>query len=247
MRKNSDAGERGGGNRGVRALIFFAIVWSIAGAFLALHIGMPALFDQAVKAGWIPDSLAIPDASKLSAGCTMEEQSRIELSDEARRAIRHAAWRMGFELGSVAGLASMGRLDTDRRSQSIEWLTNIARDLNVPAPLLPEIGQSANALHEFEVYVERDAQCIAALLSTMYAENAGSVYKLSAYIGHAASWRIASPDIGALFVPNIRHHAKSAEIPSELLQPLLAVEGEPEREKLAHDINRLDEYFKTAK
>lgn len=37
---------------------------------------------------------------------TAEEQSRIELSDEARRAIRHAAWRMGFELGSVAGLRS---------------------------------------------------------------------------------------------------------------------------------------------
>lgn len=247
MRNEVEAGQKFGETRVGRALIFVVIVWSIAGAFLALNIGIPALFDQAVRSRWISDSLVLPNAAKLSAHCPKEYESRAKLDDETRRTVRHAAWRMGMEIGSVIGLASMGRLDTTKRSQSFEWLTNIARTLNVPAPLLPEIGQSANALHEFAVHIETDPQCTAATLSQHYGENERAIYKLSAYIGHSVASRIAVPESGALFAPNIRHHAKSAKVPEQLLQPLLqdSTEGKQLEEEMRTAVNRLDGYFKT--
>lgn len=230
-----------------RALIFVAIVWSIAGAFLALNIGIPALFYKAVHSRWIPDSLVLPNAAKLSAHCPKENESSVKLDDAKLREVRYAAWQMGFELGYVTALANIGRLDVARRSESIEWLPNIARALNVPVPLLPEIGQSANALHEFAVHIETDPQCTAVGLSQHYGENERAIYKLSAYIGHSAASRIAVPEYGALFVPNIRHHAKSANVPEKLLQPLLqdSMGGKPPGEEMRAAVSRLGEYFKT--
>ncbi|MGH8717584.1 MAG: hypothetical protein ACREV0_01365 [Burkholderiales bacterium] len=222
-------------------------MWSIAAAFLALNIGIPALFDQAVQSRWIPDSLVLPNAAKLSAHCPSENEPRTKLSDARLREVRYAAWRLGFEVGVVAGLAAMGRLNAATQSQSSEWLTNIARNLNVPAPLPPEIGQSANALHEFAVHIETDPQCTAATLSQHYGEGERAIYKLSAYIGHSASSRIAVPESGAHFVPNIRHHAQSANVPERLLQPLLqdSVGGKTAEEEMRTAVNRLDEYFRT--
>lgn len=230
--------------RASRALFFIAIVWSIAGAFLALHTGIPALVDRVVKSGWIPDSLALPNAAKLSAHCSSGNEPRAKLDGEALRLIRHAAWRMGFEVGYGAGLASMGRLGAARRSQTSEWLTNTARNLNVPEPLLPAIGHSANALHEFAVHIETDPQCTAARLAQRYGEGESAIYKMSAYVGHSASSRAAFPEIGARFVPNIRHHAKSANVPEQPLHPLLqdSMGGEDQTRAA---VNRLDEYFKT--
>jgi hypothetical protein len=241
------AGRKFSESRAGRALIFLAIVWSIAAAFLALNIGIPALFDQAVQSRWIPDSLVLPNAAKLSAHCPSENEPRTKLGDARLREVRYAAWRMGFEVGSLTGLAGMGRLDVAKLPESFERLKAFAGGLDVPAPLLPEIGQSANALHEFAVHIETDPQCTAATLSQHYGEGERAIYKLSAYIGHSASSRIAVPESGALFVPNIRHHAQSANVPEQLLQPLLqdSIGGKPAEEEMRTAVNRLDEYFRT--
>lgn len=234
-------------SRAGRALIFLAIVWSIAAAFLALNIGIPALFDQAVESRWIPDSLVLPNAAKLSAHCPSGNEPREKLGDARLREVRHAAWRMGFEVGSLTGLAGMGRLDVAKLPESFERLKAFAGGLNVPAPVLPEIGQSANALHEFAVHIETDPQCTAATLSQHYGEGERAIYKLSAYIGHSASRRIAFPEISAvLFLSEIRHHAKSANVPERLLQPLLQDSmGGKTAEQIRRAVNRLDEYFRT--
>lgn len=241
------AGRKFSESRAGRALIFLAIVWSIAGAFLALEIGLPALLAQVVQSRWIPDSLVLPDAAKLSAHCPKEHESRAKLDDQTLREVRYAAWYLGFEVGSLTGLDSMGRLDAAKLPESFERLKALAGGLNVPAPLLPEIGQSADALHEFTVHIETDPQCTAATLSQHYGEGERAIYKMSAYIGHSASRRIAFPEISAvLFLSEIRHHAKSANVPERLLQPLLQDSmGGKTAEQIRRAVNRLDEYFRT--
>jgi hypothetical protein len=229
-----------------RFLIGVAIIWSIAGAFVALEIGLPELLGRAVEAGAVSDGMVMPG------GLTPEPPAHCGPSGapapNAPRETRYIAWRLGHQVGWSAGLANMDQSDEASARALAQWQAR-AGDIGIPAPLVPRIRHAAKALGEFEAHIESDPQCTAARLSQTYGKRYGSTFKLGAYVGYATLFRMALPG-AAVFAPNIRHHGRSAGVPGELLQPLLQdaldeVPGAKTHEKILTIRNRLDEYFRT--
>ena len=227
-----------------------AVVWSIAGAFVALEIGLPELLSRAVMAGAIPDSMVMPsDANPDTSRCSPSSAPRPQSPSALKPPVdpRYLAWRLGFQVGFVAGLANAGRSDDGTARSLAEWQA-IAADFGIPAPLLPRIRHTAKALGEFELHIESDPQCTAARLSQAYGQRYGSAFKLGAYVGFATVFRMALPE-AVVFVANIRHHGRSAGVPAELFQPLIepvldGVPGATTAEKFVAINERLDAHFK---
>jgi hypothetical protein len=228
-----------------------AVVWSIAGAFVALEIGLPELVSRAVGAGAISDRMVIPSGlnpdSSARCGPSSAPGPQSPPAPKAPLDARYLAWRLGFQIGWSAGLANAGRSDEGSARSLAEWQAT-AGDFGIPAPLVPRIRHTARALGEFELHIESDPQCTAARLSQVYGQRDGSAFKLGAYVGFASVFRTALPN-SAVFAPNIRHHGQSVGVPAELLQPLLQttlddVPGAGTQEKVVAILDPLDAYFK---
>ena len=247
---------RGGGflARLLRGMLFLAIVWSIAGAFLALQVGTPWLVDNALKVGWIPEELAMPGGVRTegAAQCVdVGAESGVRTSGPIDPSILHQAryltWRLGRDLGFAAAVAGTA---SDEQIQSLQrGLATLAEAIAVPAPLPPKIQHLANALHEFEVYLEQDPQCVAARLTSKYEPSFGYLYKFGAVIGHSIPFRVNN--IGAVFVPQIRRYGQLAGIPEVLWLPMTQDwPDNPNRtdaqQKTYSILTRLDQHFKEA-
>lgn len=233
-----------------RFVIGVAIIWSIAGAFVALEIGLPALLGRAVQAGAVSDGMVIPGglSTESPAHCKPGGSPRPDAppAPSALGEARYLAWRLGEQVGWSAGLANVGRSDEASARSLAEWQAR-AGEMGIPAPLVPPIRHAAKALGEFEAHIESDPQCTAARLSQTYGKPYGSTFKLGAYVGYATVFRMTLPE-AAVFAPNIRHHGTGAGVPRELLEPLLQdalddVPGVETHEKLSTILDRLDEYF----
>jgi hypothetical protein len=239
----------------LRGMLFLAIVWSIAGAFLTLEVGIPWLQENALKVGLIPDELVMPgtlrsdgaapcaDAGAESGGA----RTSAPIDRSTLHQARYLTWRLGRDLGfavAVAGAAS------DEQIQSLQrGLTTLAQAIEVPAPLPPKIHHLANALHEFEVYLEQDPQCVAVRLTSKYEPSFGYLYKFGAVIGHSIPFRINN--IGAVFEPQIRRYGQLAGIPEALWLPMTQDwPDNPNRadaqQKTYSILTRLDQHFKEA-
>jgi hypothetical protein len=237
-----------GETRTGRFLTGVAIVWSIAGAFVALEIGLPELLSRAVRAGVVPDRLVIPsDVTPDSSSHCRPSSATVSPPPKAPDEARYLAWRLGFQVGWSAGLANAKLGDEGSARSLAEWQAR-AGEFGIPAPSVPSIRHAARALGEFELHIESDPQCTAARLSQAYGQPRGSAFKLGAYVGFAAVFRMTLPE-AAVFVANIRHHGQSAGVPAELLRPLLQtslddVAGGNTHEKIAAILDPLDAYFK---
>lgn len=233
-----------------RFVIGVAIIWSIAGAFVALEIGLPALLGRAVQAGAVSDGMVIPGglSTESPAHCKPGGTPRPDASPapSVLGEARYLAWRLGEQVGWSAGLANVGRSD-EASARSLAELQARAGNMGIPPPLVPPIRHAAKALGEFEAHIESDPQCTAARFSQTYGKPYGSTFKLGAYVGYATVFRMTLPE-AAVFAPNIRHHGTGAGVPRELLEPLLQdalddVPGVETHEKLSTILDRLDEYF----
>jgi hypothetical protein len=225
-------------------VIGVAIVWSIAGAFVALEIGLPELLGRAVGAGAVADRMVMPGGLNPDSSAHCGPSGAPALKQPGPNALgeaRYLAWRLGLEIGQSAGLANMGRSDEASARSLAQWQAKAA-DVGIPAPLVPRIRHAARALGEFELHIESDPQCTATRLSQVYGKRHGSTFKLGAYVGYATLFRMVVPE-AAVFAPNIRHHGQAAEVREELLQPLLQADSET-HERLVAIRNRLDGYFR---
>src|SRR5437764_11341715 len=91
----------------LQGLRFLAIVWSIAGAFLALQIGGPWLLQEAITRGWIAAELALPGMARGEGGTQCAEtapqgdeaSSTGLVSPSALHHARYAVWQLGRALG----------------------------------------------------------------------------------------------------------------------------------------------------
>jgi hypothetical protein len=236
-----------GETRTGRFLTGVAIVWSIAGAFVALEIGLPELLNRAVRAGAVSDRLVIPGGLNPDSSARCAPGVESPPAPKAAPDARYLAWRLGFQIGWSAGVANVGKTDTAGARSLAQWQA-VAGEFGIPAPLVPSIRHTAKALGEFENHIEFDPQCTAARFSQVYGQRQGSAFKLGAYVGYVSVFRMALPE-GVVFVANIRHHGQSAGVPAELFQPLLrpAFDGAPGSttyEKIVAVQNRLDAHFK---
>lgn len=230
-----------------RGLLFVAIVWSIAGAFLILHFGQPMLVEPLIQAGLIPSEHAIPrrgPAASCYQSADTPPDAAVKLSDPAEiRQIRYDSWRLGMNLGLAADLSNFRAGEVAPFMQKAETL---ALALHVPTPVLPKIQHSASALPEFAVYLESDPQCVAAHLTSRYGPSYGYLYKFGAVIGHATLYRAQGI---APFVPQIQHYGQLAGIPQELWLPMTpgTPAGRPDdnmRKEVLAEVQRLESYIK---
>jgi hypothetical protein len=236
-----------------RILSFLAITWALAGGFILLQEGLPALLDVMVGKGWIPDALVMPRSRGATTDCRAAiERARSSTPDRqvAARA-RVLVWRIGFQTGFAAGLASA----TAGTGKPVDAASLLARPqqlsaiMGIDPPALPSIQHAANALHEFQVFVAEDPGCVAAQIDEKYAARQAALYKFALVAGHAAVYRIKAPALGPIFVPELRVYGKQAEIPPELWKPLAdesleSLPGTDAQQKISFILNRLDEHLK---
>jgi len=204
-----------------RLLLFVGIAWSVAGAFQLLANGGPWLLDRAVKAAWIPDSLVAPRPQETVDCTAAVEGMPTHARDEATlRRTRVAAYELGFNLGLVTGArnagASAGEPPTLRQEQD-----RLAGELEVPKPGIPPLRQLANALHEYEVFVAADSECIGARLAAGYSKEHDALYRFGLFVGHSVTYRGMAPELGPLFVPGLRRYGQAAGLPEPVWRPLI--------------------------
>lgn len=210
----------------VRGLILFvAIVWSIALAFLLVEKGSQQLLDWSLRSGLMPAELGMPRASQDHlAACTARLQASGEPDTPTKdsgsiRQARLIAWKMGYGFGFTVGLGEAGALTESQRTESLSTIEPISQALHIPAPVPPPFGPSVTALPDYGQLVEDDPSCTAAVLERRYGAPVGHVYRLGAVVGFAVVYRTLCPQCGALYVPQIRHHAREASLPEVLWHP----------------------------
>jgi hypothetical protein len=204
-----------------RGLLFVAIVWSIAGAFQLLLNGGPWLLDRAVKSEWISDTLVTPrPVQPTDCFAAIQDLPRDAPDALAMIRARMTAYELGFSLGLAAGGRNAGTAGQAVLVQMEEARSRLAAELGVATPALPPVERLANALHEFEVYVTADPQCIGARLAKRYSERHDALFRFGAFAGHSLIYRSLAPELGVIFVPDLRQYGKAAGLPEEAWRPL---------------------------
>jgi hypothetical protein len=234
-----------------RGLLFVAVVWSIAGAFMALDAGVGSLWHWSIATGLVPPSFAMPNGGDIvpPAYCayrdldTRRGAATVPADPAQKRQLRYTSWLLGLHLGFAAGLAAQGR-----PKDELPFTTEIhasAEVLGLPTPALPGIRHAAAALEEFQAYLQADPQCVFAQLAGRYGPGYGYLYILGALIGHAMPYRAA----GTVFVPAIRYYGSRAGIPQDLWTPMIRgtladLPGSSAQQKIVGIVGRLDQYIK---
>jgi hypothetical protein len=238
----------------LRGVLFLAVVWSITGAFLSLEIGLPLFLDEALKIGWIPEELAMPQMppADAAAQCT-DPVARKEgaatgpkVDPSILHQVRFITWRLGRGLGFAAAATNAISRPPEQILSLQHEIEALAGAINVPTPLPPKAQHLATALHEFEIYLEQDPECVAARLTSRYAPSFGHLYKFGAVIGHAVPFR--ANNIGAVFVPQIRQYGRLAGIPDSLwlsmTQDWRSLSQSEASERMSSVLMGLDQYLK---
>jgi hypothetical protein len=233
---------------------FVAITWSIAGGFLQLQEGLPALIDVAVRAGVIPDSLVLPRSPPATVDCGAAiERARASATDpEIAAEARVLVWRMGFETGFAGGMVSAtigSNSPFDAAPVLADQPRQIAQVVGVDPPSLPRIEHAANALSEFQAFVAAGSGCIVPQLAERYGPREAALYKYALVAGHSVVYRIHAPQLDPLFVPELRVYGAEAGIPLELSQPFVAgtldaPPGDGIQQKVQVALARIEEFLK---
>ena len=208
-----------------KLFLFLTIVWSIALAFLLLENNSQELVDWAFRSGTISADLGMPRVSpEAVAKCAAAVRAslgaeQVELDRRELQLAKLAAWKMGYGFGFSVGLGQAGALDEARRKEALRVIEPMIQVLRVPAPLPPALVTSVTGLPEYGQSIEDDVACTALFLEKKYGAIVRHVYQLGALISFSAVYRIACPQCGVLFVPQISQHAKAAGLPKESWWP----------------------------
>jgi hypothetical protein len=202
--------------------LFIAIVWSIALAFLILDTVTYRLIDWGYRSAIISDEYGMPTPSREAvATCAAHVQNSTGASSTAvtSQQARLVAWEMGTGFGFAVALERAGAIDGAKRQEAVNEIAPLAQVLNAPTPIPPPSGPSAGAIPEYGQFIEDDQACTSAFLGHRYGLPVSHLYKLGALTGFAVVYHTVCPQCGALFVPQIRHHAKQAGLPEESWRP----------------------------
>jgi hypothetical protein len=232
-----------------RGLLFIAIVWSIAGAFLALEFGWSELLHQSIRAGWVREDRVLPiQVCRPQDIDAQEATASSPVDPAAMRQVRYATWMLGQRFGLAAAMAGASFPETET-APLLEDLQRWAATLHLPTPAPPKIQHIVNQFIEFGDHLEADPQCVAARLTSRYGPRYGYLYKFGAVIGHSFLARVLG--VGGSFAVQIQFYGQGAGIPQELWSPMAQdspahLPGADPREKTIGAMARLDEYIRTS-
>lgn len=198
----------------VHIVRFVSIVWAIALSLQFVMIGSANLFSAFSNTDLVPAELSLPNvqtdcsAASLSAGTAHADAGP-------------SAYYLGFKLGFATAIRNAGGDPAAYLEETRENSMQLAAALRVPVPTPPPVGHTTEVLHEFEVFLQADPQCIASLLERAYSPKSAALYRFGASFAHALYYRSIAPQLNPLFVPQLRVYGKAAELPEPLWLPLL--------------------------
>ena len=167
------------------------------------------------------DRVTLSNATRDSVSCEAppveEAQAPASLSPAE---VRFAVWLLGLNTGRDAIVRNQDDPDAVMLAELEAEAREIAAFLDVPAPD-PFVAQRlAGALSEFITYVESSDRATAVELARRHGANACELYKLGALWGYATVMRTVTQGERGVFAVEIRHHARTLNLPEPLWSPL---------------------------
>ena len=202
-----------------RVLLFIAIVWTVAGSFVAIEIAALGGMDFLMaKPEWTGE-LVLSHATRDSKTCSVEVEGGPPLAASPSE-VRAAAWLMGLKCGRDALARQYASVDPKTLAPGLKDIETIANVLSVPPPQVFVPRQVASANTEFVAFVESNSNETARSLALKHSPEVCHLFKLGTLWGYASLVRPSLPGERAIFAAEIRHHAKSATLDGSLWQPM---------------------------
>jgi hypothetical protein len=203
---------------------FVAIVWAVAGTFVAFELLSLKGMDFATAHPGLFGRILLSSATQASTACEVRAG---ETSAATAHGIRPAdartgSWMLGFRVGQDAQARMLSTVTPPALQASADGIARLADALNVPVPAPFAPRQLALANPEFVSFVEADAQTTAHRLAVSHSSQACQLYKLGALWGYAAVARMALPGERSIYAVEIQHYATDLDLPEPLWQPLVA-------------------------
>lgn len=201
---------------------FVSIVWSVAATFVVFEVVALNGTDLVLAYPAVFGDIALSRAVTASTSCVVRAGDERELPQSASlRDGRVGAWLLGLNLGRDAVVRQWAKPDSPFLGQLAAGSSALAERLGVPAPAVFRPRQMANANTEFLAFVELDAAKTAHRLAENVSPHGCELFKLGALWGYSEMVRPALPGERAVFAGEIRYHARRAEVPESLWNPML--------------------------
>ena len=215
---------------------FVAIVWAVAGSFIAFEFvslrGMdfalahPAMFRNILLSRATQTSKACEGGSGEAAGATLRTAAPTD--------VRAGSWTLGMRVGRDAQARMATTVTPDVLNASAQGIRQLAGALNVPEPKRFVVRDILSANTEFVSFIEADAVGTAHGLAVTYAPDACRLYKLGAFWAYAALARMSLPGERNIYTVEINYYATELELPKPLWQSFI---DRTPRHATAQDIN----------
>lgn len=211
-------------SRARHVIAFVAIVWGIAGTFVAYEIASLRVSDFALSYPALFGDLMLSPTVTESTSCTSTDgsehpQPSTTIGEADARA---GSWMLGINLGRDALFRQYAGSNRQTLDELAKGRDDLAMRLSVASPphFTPE--QIVNANTEFVAFVEQGGAAeTARQLARRYSPRTCEVYKLGAFWGYSEMVRPLLPGERTVFGMEIRHHAMRANIPAPLWNPML--------------------------
>ena len=204
-----------------RSAIFVAIVWGVAGSYIAIQIALEQGLDFVlVHPSWF-GGFGLDSATRDSRTCTPDDRGGEGGGASITPDVRLTAWLLGMKVGRDAIARQYASVDPGTLAAGQKDIQMLAGMASVPAPLTFVPEHAVNANTSFIDYVENEANATARALATHHTAEACHLFKLGALWGYADMVRPALPGERSLFAAEIRHHADGV-VPADLVAPMVA-------------------------
>lgn len=207
-------------SRAGRVFAFVAIVWLVAGSFIAFELTLVHMTGLLIANRAFSGDWALSAATRESKTCVAGPAERAHEAPLAS-GVRLGAWLMGLKFGRDALARQYASVDRQALTQGQDDLAQFAQMLGVPHPPVFIPTHFADANTEFVRFVEADANQTARALALQHSPDACHLYKLGAFWGYASLVRPSLPGERSVFAAEIRHYAQRAALPLPLWEPMI--------------------------
>jgi len=201
------------GVRVKRVALFVAVVWAVAGSFIALELASLAGVDAAVAYPGVFGNIAVARSASRSTLCDVTSTSTAAATSPQLLA---GAWTLGLRLGREAEARQSPTVKAETLVQARAGVEQVAALLQIPAPARFEPTDLATANIAFVNTIEADTQGTAKALATVYSPASCRLYKLGAVWGQVAIGRSFLPGERPPLASELRLYAQQAGLPEPL-------------------------------
>ena len=202
------------------ASLFVAIVWALAGSFVAFDLLFLSAMDAALANPEALGDLALPEAIRQSTACKVDrDEATGQAGALAAPDATADAWMLGVRFGSETQSRASSRDSTN--AQSVNEVDRLAGRLAVPVPGAFSSRQVANANAEFVTHVEVDASGTAHRLAVRYSPETCQLYKLGAFWGYTMWIRVGVPGARTAMAIPINYYGRQAGVPGPLIRAMV--------------------------